>query len=40
MTFRSVGTDLSRLYLDGIGGLADDLGTLRSAGPDFVKIWP
>jgi sugar phosphate isomerase/epimerase len=40
MTFRSVGTNLSRLYLDGIGGLAEDLGTLRSAEPDFVEVWP
>jgi len=40
MTFRSVGTNLSRLHVDGLGGLAEDLGTLRSAGPDFVEVWP
>jgi hypothetical protein len=37
MAFRSVGTNLSRLYLDGVGGLAEDLGALKSAGPDFVE---
>ncbi len=40
MAFRSVGTNLSRLYLDGAGGLAEDLGALKGAGPDFVEIWP
>ncbi len=40
MVFRSVGTNLSRLYVDGVGGLAEDLGTLKGAGPDFVEIWP
>jgi sugar phosphate isomerase/epimerase len=40
MAFRSVGTNLSRLYLDGLGGLAEDLGVLKSAGPDFVEVWP
>ena len=40
MAFRSVGTNLSRLYIDGVGGLAEDLGTLKSAGPDFVEVWP
>jgi len=40
MVFRSVGTNLSRLYVDGVGGLAEDLGELKSAGPDFVEIWP
>ena len=40
MVFRSVGTNLARLYVDGVGGLAEDLGTLESAGPDFVEVWP
>jgi sugar phosphate isomerase/epimerase len=40
MVFRSVGTNLARMYVDGVGGLAEDLGTLKSAGPDFVEVWP
>src|ERR671917_990783 len=40
MAFRSVGTNLPRLYLDGARGLAEDLETLKSAGPDFVEVWP
>lgn len=40
MVFRSVGTNLSRLYVDGSGGLAEDLEALQSAGTDFVEIWP
>jgi sugar phosphate isomerase/epimerase len=40
MAFRSVGTNLSRLYVDGVSGLAEDLGALKSAGPDFVEVWP
>ena len=40
MAFRSVGTNLSRLYLDGVGSLAEDLGALKGAGPDFVEVWP
>jgi len=40
MAFRSVGTNLSRLYVDGIGGLAEDLEALKSAGSDFVEVWP
>jgi sugar phosphate isomerase/epimerase len=28
------------LYVEGVGGLAEDLGTLESAGPDFVEVWP
>ncbi len=40
MVFRNVGTNLSRLYLDGVGGLAEDLGALGSAGVDFVEVWP
>ncbi|MDP9440063.1 MAG: sugar phosphate isomerase/epimerase, partial [Actinomycetota bacterium] len=40
MVFRSVGTNLARMYVDGVGGLAEDLGTLEGAGPDFVEVWP
>ena len=40
MAFRGVGTNLSRLYVDGVGGLAEDLGALKGAGPDFVEVWP
>jgi sugar phosphate isomerase/epimerase len=40
MAFRSVGTNLSRLYLDGVGGLVEDLGALKGAEPDFVEVWP
>jgi len=40
MAFRSVGTNLSRLYLDGAGGLAEDLGALKRSGADFVEVWP
>lgn len=40
MVFRSVGTNLARLYVDGVSGLAEDLGALKSAGPDFVEVWP
>lgn len=40
MAFRSVGTNLSRPYLDGLGGLAEDLEALKDAGADFVEIWP
>jgi sugar phosphate isomerase/epimerase len=40
MTFRSVGTNLSRPYADGASGLAEDLEVLKSAGPDFVEVWP
>jgi sugar phosphate isomerase/epimerase len=40
MAFRSVGTNLVRMYADGVGGLAEDLGTLKNAGPDFVEVWP
>ena len=40
MVFRSVGTNLSRLYVDGVSGLAEDLGMLKGAGPDFVEVWP
>ncbi len=40
MAFRSVGTNLSRPYLDGVGSLAEDLGALKGAGPDFVEVWP
>ena len=40
MAFRSVGTNLSRPYTDGVSGLAEDLEALKSAGPDFVEVWP
>ena len=40
MAFRSVGTNLLRLYVDGVGGLAEDLGTLKRSRPDFVEVWP
>jgi sugar phosphate isomerase/epimerase len=40
MVFRSVGTNLSRMYVEGVRPLAEDLEALRSAGPDFVEVWP
>ena len=40
MVFRSVGTNLARMYVDGVSGLAEDLGVLESAGPDLVEVWP
>ena len=40
MVFRSVGTNLARTYVDGVGAFAEDLGTLEIAGPDFVEVWP
>ena len=40
MAFRSVGTNLSWPYTDGVSGLAEDLEALKSAGPDFVEVWP
>ena len=40
MAFRSVGTNLSRLYLDNLCQLSEDLDTLKGAGSDFVEIWP
>jgi len=40
MAFRSVGTNLSGLYADGVRGLAEDLEALRRSGPDFVEVWP
>ena len=40
MTFRSVGTNLSRLYLDGVRPLAEDLESIKNAGTDFVEVWP
>ena len=40
MTFRSVGTNLSRLYAEGVGDLAEDLEALKSSGTDFVEVWP
>jgi len=40
MVFQSVGTNLSRLYTEGVHGLAEDLAFLKSARADFVEIWP
>ena len=40
MAFRSVGTNLSRLYPDNLFQLSEDLETLKGAGADFVEIWP
>ncbi len=40
MAFRSVGTNLSRPYLEGDGGLAEDLEALKGARTDFVEVWP
>jgi sugar phosphate isomerase/epimerase len=40
MAFRSVGTNLSGQYVEDVGGLASALEALKSAGPDFVEVWP
>jgi sugar phosphate isomerase/epimerase len=40
MVFQSVGTNLSRVYVEGVRGLAEDLAFLKSARPDFVEVWP
>jgi sugar phosphate isomerase/epimerase len=40
MAFRSVGINLPHLHLDGVSRLIEDLENLKSAGPDFVEIWP
>jgi sugar phosphate isomerase/epimerase len=40
MTFRSVGTNLSGLYAEGVPGLAQDLEALERIAPDFVEVWP
>jgi sugar phosphate isomerase/epimerase len=40
MVFRSVGISMTRLHLDGVRGLAEDLAFSKRAGPDFVEIWP
>jgi sugar phosphate isomerase/epimerase len=40
MTFRSLGTNLSGQYVDDVGRLAEDLGALKGAAPDFVEVWP
>jgi sugar phosphate isomerase/epimerase len=40
MAFRSLGTNLSRPYVDGVRGLAEDLEALKGAGTDFVEVWP
>ena len=40
MVFRSIGTNLSRLYAEGVSRLAEDLAFLKDAGTDFVEVWP
>ena len=40
MAFRSVGINLPHLHLNGVSRLVEDLEDLKSAGPDFVEIWP
>jgi len=40
MAFRSVGTNLSRLYASGLPGLVEDLEALGRSRPDFVEVWP
>jgi sugar phosphate isomerase/epimerase len=40
MAFRSVGTNLSRQYVDVVHGLTEDLAFLKRSGPDFVEVWP
>ena len=40
MVFGSVGTNLSRLYAEGVGGLPGISRSLQAAGADFVEIWP
>ena len=40
MAFRSVGINLPHLHLDGVSRLTGDLEALKSAGPDFVEVWP
>lgn len=40
MALRGVGISLWRPCPDGVSGLVEDLETLKSAGPDFVEIFP
>jgi sugar phosphate isomerase/epimerase len=40
MAFRSVGINVPRLYQGGLSGLADDLESLKTSGPDFAELWP
>jgi sugar phosphate isomerase/epimerase len=40
MAFRSVGINLPLLYPDSVSRLAENLEALKSAGSDFVEIWP
>ena len=35
-----MGTNLFRVYVEGVRGLAEDLAFLKSARPDFVEVWP
>ncbi len=40
MALRSVGISQLRPCLDGVSGIAEDLQTLKSAGADFVEVFP
>ncbi len=40
MAFRSVGINLPGLYREELSGLADDLESLKTSGPDFAEVWP
>jgi sugar phosphate isomerase/epimerase len=40
MAFRDVGINMPSLHIDGVRGLAEDLAFLKSAGPNFVEVWP
>ena len=40
MAFRSVGINLPCLYREDLSGLADDLESLKTPGPDFAEVWP
>ena len=35
-----MGINLPHLHLNGVSRLAKDLETLKSAGADFVELWP
>jgi sugar phosphate isomerase/epimerase len=40
MALRRVGINVPRLYLEDLSGLADDLESLKTSGPDFAELWP
>jgi sugar phosphate isomerase/epimerase len=40
MASRSVGINVPRLYQGGHSGLAEDLESLKTSGPDFAELWP